>query len=86
MKSFVQREEEEKIAYFYFLQNFNLQKKKQDFETKFRKLLGKEKVMGNGYKRIEKIFYKICGLDYCLKCVPRSYIYRTLIPFEKTML
>jgi len=38
---------DEKIAYFCFLQNFHLQKKKS-FETKFRKLYGKEKAMDNG--------------------------------------
>ena len=37
---------DEKIAHFCFLQNFHLQK--NNFETKFRKLFGKEKAIDNG--------------------------------------
>ena len=50
MESFGKREKEEKITHFCFLQNFHLQKK-QSFETKFRKLFGKEKAMGNDLEK-----------------------------------
>ena len=85
------------MPYENALLKFNSRKKSKNTRYNIKKIssvLGREFQIeiAKGFAR-EKQWKVLCNqmcVFFCvivyLKCVPRSYIYRTLIPFEKTML